>query len=236
MLIDEKHDHIDIKNKEITHNEQETESIPQHTQETNYSQPPPQSQSFPENTVIYKPSSTTTYENPEEDYEFTLDHAKKYQELIRYKPTKPKAKIEKVPQKYHIRIKFPNNYLLEIKFDNTNVKFGELVKKIDDNLTEDFKSNYNLKVSYPPFKKFNISFSLNQTFLLKLPEFDTNEKVLLIWETDKTGQYLVNDQAVDFGYLPEVQLEQNRRDLPDEQNKSKKLTKDKTPKWFKMNK
>lgn len=201
--------------------------------------------------IIYEPSDTKHYENPDEDYEFTANHAKLYQNSIRYKLPKKTGPVEKKEAIYKIRIKFPNNYILEIQINNTQ-KFGELIKKIDSHLTEDFKSNYNLKLSYPPFKKFEISFALNGEKLIDIAEFSS--QLLLIFESKipaKGTEYLNNQENhKKFSEMPEVQLEENRSSLPDEQSASRPTpqshtsstssttskTGNKTPRWLKLGK
>lgn len=210
----------------------------------------------PQDDIIYEPSNTKYYENPDEDYEFTVNHAKLYQNIIKYKPPKKSSPVEKLEGIYKIRIKFPNNYILEIQIHNTQ-KFGELIKKIDNHLTEDFKSNYNLKLSYPPFKKFEISFALNGQKLIDIEEF--SNQLLLIFESKipVTGnEYLANQEKFKkFNEMPEVQLEENRQNLPDldtstiskaksppqstsSSGSSSSGSKDgkKTPKWLKLGK
>lgn len=191
-----------------------------------------------EDIAIYKPSSTKIYENPDEDYEFTANHAKIYQQSIKYK--QPTRKAATIPESYHVRIRFPNKYLLEIRLPNTS-KFGELIKKIDENLTDSFKSNYILKLSYPPFTKISIDFTTNNKLLSDL-KFDG--KMILIWESEKSGDYLVESNVKDFDSLPEVRLENMRSNLPDEVVKVKQAKESSTgkpkdkkvPKWLKIGK
>lgn len=191
----------------------------------------------PEEISIYRPSSTKIYENPDEDYEFTANHAKIYQQSIKYK--QPTKKVASIPESYHIRIRFPNKYLLEIRLPNTS-KFGELIKKIDENLNDSFKSNYILKLSYPPFTKISIDFTTNNKLLSDL-KFDG--KMILIWESETSGDYLIESNVKDFSSLPEVKLENMRSDLPDEVIKVKqpkestgKAKDKKVPKWLKIGK
>lgn len=199
-----------------------------------------QSHIVDQNDTIYEPTRVEKYENPDSDYEFTVNHAKIYQNTIKYKP-KTSKKPMKIPQLYHLRIKFPNNYLLEFHL-NRGAKFGELVKKIDTHLLPNAQSNYGLKLSYPPFTKFPILFELNQKSLVDL---NIAEKEVLIWESTEE-KYLIMDNVKSFNSLPEVQLDQMRDDLPDPSphesdivggsSKPSAITKKGPPKWLKFGK
>lgn len=204
----------------------------------------PVSPPSPPHPTIYKPSPTHLYENPDQDYEFNMNHAMIYQNLVKYKTPKPKSAPVKTERLYTFRIKFPNGYILQTLLMNT-CKFGELVKEIDTHLTEKFISNYHLKLSFPPFKKFETSFSLNGTKLIDIPEFTS--QILLIFEPidGLTGNYLNDNQEIkDFNELPEIQLEETRDLLPDEIEErhqsfggsSSKSKKPNTPKWLKLGK
>ncbi|EGV62327.1 hypothetical protein PSN45_001053 [Yamadazyma tenuis] len=189
--------------------------------------------------VVYKPTSVHIYENPDEDYEFTAAHARIYQNLVKYKNPKRKAQTkQKLEAIYKFRIKFPNSYILEVHLSNT-CKFGELIKKIDTYVADDFKSNYILKLSYPPFKKYEISFALNGTPLAEIEEFDS--QILLIFEPNIPGTSFLNGSVneKEFSDMPEIQLEEHRHSLPEDDTSSKSKSSSggkKTPKWLKLGK
>lgn len=197
--------------------------------------------------VLYKPSRTQIYENPEEDYELTLNQAKLYQNIIKYNPRKKPNTKPKEPEVYRLRVKFPNNYILDIRLA-PDEKFGELIKRIDSHLTEPFKSNYQLKLSYPPFKPLSIGFVNNNKKLTDMDDVD--DKTLFIWTSEQAGQYLIDEISKDYNEMPGVKLELMRDELPDEEktnsytnSKSQSSLKDpkkksdkKVPKWLKLGK
>mmetsp|Transcript_4181 Transcript_4181/g.4599 ORF Transcript_4181/g.4599 Transcript_4181/m.4599 type:complete len:500 (-) Transcript_4181:157-1656(-) len=212
--------------------------------------------------TLYIPSQFSTYENPDDDYEMTVDQAQKYHKMIinsSKKPAAPKPKSK--PSKYSIRIKFPDRLMLQLEMSDPTVKLGQLLKKIDDYLVPEFQNNYNLKIGYPPFSKIPISLTHNNTPLEDSPFFQ-EEKIVLIWESlapHVNGPYIVeNDFASEnikrINELPEIKLETNRSNLPadpssrstvpsvpfsgNSQNseKSSANTSKKVPKWFKPNK
>ncbi|CAK9439527.1 uncharacterized protein LODBEIA_P36270 [Lodderomyces beijingensis] len=190
---------------------------------------------------LYVPSNEPqrAYENPDEDYHTTVHQLKTYQSTIRSSGQRPKKTASsKVPSKYLIRIKFPDGSILQINFleNIAEIKFGQLIKKIDELLLPRFIGNYNLKIGYPPFTKLQQSFALNNELLYKLPDFKA-EQVSLIWELSnydatssssfQKGPFL-NNGSTDLiikpsDELPERKLERHRGQLPgDESVKSKK--------------
>lgn len=212
--------------------------------------------------TLYIPSQFSTYENPDDDYEMTVDQAQKYHKMIinsSKKPAAPKPKSK--PSKYSIRIKFPDRLMLQLEMSDPTAKLGHLLKKIDEYLVPEFQNNYNLKIGYPPFSKIPISLTHNNTPLEDSPFFQ-DEKIVLIWEsltTHAKGPYIVeNDFAREnikrINELPEIKLETNRSNLPADpsprsavpsvpssgisQNaeKSSVNTSKKVPKWFKPTK
>ncbi|KAI5960262.1 hypothetical protein CANMA_004042 [Candida margitis] len=213
---------------------------------------------------LYMPSNkpSPAYQNPEEDYNMTVDQAKTYQNVIRNSAKRVKKTDVKKPAKYFIRVKFPDGAMLQINFlENAHeVKFGSLVKKLDELLIPEFINSYNLKIGYPPFTKLNQSFALNNEKLHNLDEFKS-EQVVLIWELSKEsnkthkGPFL-NNESKDLvikpsDELPAVKLEKHRSELPAGEKKtglfkSKPKSKDgedkddkkksKLPRWLKMKK
>lgn len=217
---------------------------------------------------LYVPSKTPqkSYNNPDEDYEVTLNQVKAYQNMIRNsgkrKPSKNKVPLS-LPKKYQIRIKFPDGTILQINFieNVSEVKFGQLIKKIDELLLPEFINEYNLKNGVPPFTTIDMNFTTNNEYLHKLPDFQ-QERIMLIWELQKKdlnvhGPYVKNSQLTikQSDELPERVLETHRGELPDDdqyrrhhhhhhtasQNNSSKPATDadkskesKVPKWFKM--
>ena len=217
---------------------------------------------------LYIPSETPqkSYNNPDEDYEVTLHQVKAYQNMIRNagqrKPFKNKVSMT-LPKKYQIRLKFPDGTILQINFieDVEQIKFGQLIKKIDELLLPDFINEYNLKNSVPPFTTLDMNFNINNEYLHKLPDFQ-QERIMLIWELQKKnlnihGPYVKNNQLTikKIDELPERILETHRGELPDDESHKKKLSqknsnkstanddnddnqkdskKSKVPKWFKM--
>lgn len=232
----------------------------------------PQQYTFQEEEIkdtpqLYIPSNKqqALYENPDEDYELTLNQAKTYQNMIRDSAKrKPKSKGDKpisLPNKYQIRIKFPDASILQINFiENVHeIKFGNLIKKIDELLLPKFINIYNLKHGHPPFKTIDMSYSNNNEYLYNLPDFQ-QERIMLIWELQKPdlnlkGPYIKNDNLniKQSEELPERVLERHRGELPSgtdnekrvntprsntttttTDNDSKSTKKPKVPKWFKM--
>ncbi|RCK54378.1 hypothetical protein Cantr_04579 [Candida viswanathii] len=211
---------------------------------------------------LYVPSKTPlkSYNNPDEDYEVTLNQVKAYQNMIRNSGRRksPKDKtVQALPKKYQIRVKFPDGTILQINFiENVEqVKFGNLIKKIDELLLPQFINGYNLKNSVPPFTTIDMNFTTNNEYLHKLPDFQ-EERIMLIWELQKKdlnvhGPYVKNSQLSikQSDQLPERVLESHRGELPDDEHHTKPQKKSeegqsdgdgksskkpKVPKWFKM--
>ncbi|KAI5952525.1 hypothetical protein KGF54_003392 [Candida jiufengensis] len=190
---------------------------------------------FQETPQLYIPSSTSNnsnqqqYQNPDEDYNMTVNQAKTYQNVIRASAKRTKPKDSKLPTKYLIRIKFPDGSILQLNFlENINsLKFGQFIKRIDDLLLPQFLNNYNLKLGYPPFTKLTQSFTTNNELLINLKEFQ-NEQIILIWENSlaSKGPFL-NNTSQDLiikakDELPERKLEKNRSLLPDDNHHKSK--------------
>ncbi|KAL6449922.1 hypothetical protein SBY92_002396 [Candida maltosa Xu316] len=201
------------------------------------------------------------YDNPDEDYEMTLHQAKAYQNAIRNSAKrKQKDKVTALPSKYQIRLKFPDATILQINFIEKvdQVKFGNLVRKIDDLLLPEFINIYNLKQGYPPFNTIDMSYANNNEFLHNLPDFQ-QERIVLIWELQKhdlnvKGPFVKNTAGLSVKQsedLPERVLERHRGELPDDEHKKKnssgitnqgnsekddgkKDKKSRVPKWLKM--
>lgn len=213
--------------------------------------------------TLYIPSSFSTYENPDDDYEVTVDQAQKYHKMILNSSKKSAAPRPKPkPSKYSIRIKFPDRLMLQLEVGDPSAKLGNLLKKIDEYLLPEFQNNYNLKIGYPPFSKIPMTLTHNNTSLADSPFFQ-DEKIVLIWEslTSHTkGPYIVesdfareNIKRIDE--LPEIKLETNRSNLPTDSKPLSKIppvpssgslshnsekpsvnVSKKVPKWFKPNK
>ncbi|CUM67782.1 uncharacterized protein PRCAT00005487001 [Priceomyces carsonii] len=205
---------------------------------------------------LFMPSETESqrYENPEVDYDMTINQAQLYQKLIRKSASASRSQAQRaVPKKFLIRVRFPDRSILQLNFpDSGTTKLGHLIKKIDESILPSFINSYNLKFSYPPFKKLTFSYTENQRKLIRMPEFQ-NERLMLIWETEmpSKGPYLVEDlvnTAKHSSDLPEVVLESHRGDLPEDKhsssvhntqslvshNSSKSQKTKGVPKWFKL--
>ncbi|CCE78089.1 Piso0_000702 [Millerozyma farinosa CBS 7064] len=205
--------------------------------------------------TIYIPSSFRTYENPDTDYNMTVDQAKKYHKSVVNSRMRPRSTTEKrKPTKYLIRIRFPDRNILQLNIADAHTSLGQLCKRIDEYLVPQYQRNYNLKIAYPPFSLIPLSLSTNSTPLQELPQFQ-DEKLTLIWEPleKAAGPFLerADVEIKESNRLPELVLEQNRNSLPDSsvshadaavptslQNASgnRSLTsssaKSKFPKWF----
>ncbi|KAK6461137.1 hypothetical protein DFJ63DRAFT_320522 [Scheffersomyces coipomensis] len=184
-----------------------------------------------ETSQLYVPDTTKSsnsnipnYENPEEDYEMTVNQAMTYQKIIQNSAIrKPSKVIKKRPSKYLIRIKFPDGKLLQINYltNIEEIKFGQLIKRIDTSLMGDYINHYNLKLSYPPFVKIDINFTTNNLKLIDMKEFES-EQVSLIWEVSdnnigSNGPYIDQSKINEIkqsSELPEVLLESHRKELP----------------------
>ncbi|ABN66163.1 predicted protein [Scheffersomyces stipitis CBS 6054] len=169
-------------------------------------------------------SNSALYENPDEDYEMTVSQAKTYQQLIQNSGKKRKAKQINKPVRLLIRVKFPDRSILQINFVNDvdTIKLGHLVKKIDGLLKPEYINHYNIKAGYPP-QTIPLNFENNNTFLVDIPDFQS-ERIVLIWELSdgapsKNGPFL-NEQLIEdvktSTDLPEVVLESHRGELPDD--------------------
>ena len=178
-----------------------------------------------------------TYENPDDDYNMTVTQAQTYHKLIQDYGKRKKKLVVPPPSKYLIRIKFPDRSILQINFvhEVDTIKFGQLIKKIDELLLPQYLNNYSLKFGYPPFARLEPSFKLNDTKLTEMPDFQS-ERIILIWETQSLdkGPFVKQEEMGEIkksNEMPEVVLESHRSELPDEKvtvQKDRKL-----PKWFK---
>lgn len=169
--------------------------------------------------TIYIPSSFTTYENPDTDYNMTVEQAKKYHKLVVNSRMRPKPFTEKrKPNKYLIRIRFPDRNILQLNIADARTSLGQLCKRIDDHLLPQYQRHYNLKIAHPPFSLIPLSLSTNPTPMQELPQFQ-DEKLTLIWEPleKASGPYLerADIEIKESNRLPELVLEQNRNSLPD---------------------
>ncbi|GEQ72914.1 hypothetical protein JCM33374_g6602 [Metschnikowia sp. JCM 33374] len=202
--------------------------------------------------TVYVPSgSTTTYENPDEDYELTSNQAEKYYKILKSMQGRPPAKkAARKPSKYTIRIRFPDRTLLDLHFEDPATRLGQVLKKLDSYLVEKYTNDYSLKNGHPPFEEISFGFGANNLALQDHPHFQ-QEKILLIWETHgpSKGPYIKEDlQRKDVNELPTVVLESHRGNLEadDDSKKSSKLGKSDSlqsdpkakprvkgmPKWF----
>ncbi|CAH2350820.1 hypothetical protein CLIB1423_02S05908 [[Candida] railenensis] len=233
--------------EEIEEEDDELESAVEHSVQVNTPQ-------------IFLPSDSASgiYDHSEETYEMTVAQAQTYHKILTdsMRPQKPKQRIHRIPETYFVRIKFPDLSTLQLTFsDGPTVKFGSLLKKLDEMLLPEFRNRYNLKFGYPPFTLIPFSFKTNDQFLheFKVSKNSNDafaERMLLIWELtdshsvggDHKGPY-INKQGNDVivttnNERPEIQLESHRGDLPDdkEEKKHKKDEGKKLPKWLKLNK
>lgn len=195
--------------------------------------------------TLYVPSTRSAiYENPDDDYNMTMNQAEKYYKIIKSMQGGPKvAKEVTKPQKYVIRIRFPDRSLLDLPIDDPSIKLGQLLKKIDGYVAEKFINTYKLKNGLPPFKEIAVGFSQNSVALVDHPDFQL-EKILLIWEpaiSNSKGPYLSEGIVTkDASQLPTLQLESHRGELEkDEVTAPKPIVKTDgkkkssgVPKWF----
>lgn len=195
--------------------------------------------------TLFKPSgSRTLYENPDEDYELSVAQAQKYHKLVSQLAMRRPSSTPSPPANYTIRIKFPNQSILQLFFADASVKLGALVKKLDLLVVPKYINHYNLKLGFPPFSTLSLSFDDNARPLSEIPGF-SGSKVTLIWElthfdADLSGPFLV-ENSIDVKnseQLPEVHLEGHRAELDDEApqplpSRSSTSTGKKVPKWFK---
>lgn len=269
--------HIDIPSQNNTSNESTMQSTPstqsiEKTISTISAEniEPDQPSNTPEeelDDLIYLPSSehiNHQYDHNDSAYELTVAQAQTYHNLITksMRPQKPKPRNVPItiPERYLVRIRFPDRTTLQLNLENgPTVKLGNLLKKLDDFLLPQHKNSFNLKFSYPPFTTIPISFLNNDKYLhqLKISKNSSDiftERTSLIWEStsaipgpfinQESGRVKQNSERV------EVQLENRRGDLPDEpkvsnelkvepnsgSSSNKKEVKKGVPKWLKFSK
>lgn len=204
-----------------------------------------------EDTVYIPQSRPQVYENPESDYILTVAQAEKYYGIIKsmQQNKKPQPKDHTVPGSYTIRVRFPDRALLDLHIENSSMKLGQLLKKLDGFVHERHINSYRLKNGVPPFEEIVVGFEENNKEL-KLHKHFQHERIMLIWEpTEKStkGPFLkldVNTRSLDE--MPTIQLESHRGQLEDETNQksrsssignnTEKSKKKGLPKWFKPNK
>ncbi|QEL62626.1 hypothetical protein CJJ09_004805 [Candidozyma auris] len=207
-----------------------------------------------QDTVFVPQGRSQHYENPDSDYNLTVAQAEKYYSIIKSMQTNKRQAPKDVipPSSYKIRIRFPDRALLDIRIDESSMKLGQLLKKVDGYVHERHINSYRLRNGVPPFEEIAVGFQENNKEL-KHHKFFQNERIMLIWEsTEKSakGPFLkstVNTRSIEE--MPTVQLETNRGQLADEEaekrrhsgseasasNKSEKK-KHGLPKWFKPGK
>lgn len=241
----------------VKHNEQtvETPAVPSNLATTNVSSTSMVSPSHPresfhvpeekEDTLYIPNERTALYENPEEDYNMTMGQAEKYLKIIKSMQGGPSTKKETmIPQKYVIRIRFPDRSLLDLPIEDASMKLGQLLKKVDGYVDERFINSYKLKNGLPPFKEIAIGFTENNLPLKSHPDFQ-QEKLVLIWEPavpKASGPFLKQGIASkDASELPTMLLETNRGKLekdvatvpaPLHTNTTTKKSTPGVPKWF----
>lgn len=175
--------------------------------------------------TLYVPSGRIEmYENPDDDYVLTANHAEKYLKMIRgmQKPTKKTSKQS--PNRYIIRLRFPDRKLLDLIMEDSTVPLGQLFKKLDSYVSPNFVNSYVLKNGSPPFETIQMSFSTNNVPLKEHPSFQ-QEKILLIWEPviSHPGPYLKEGlEQRDLKEMPTVALESNRQNLEDDSSSTRK--------------
>lgn len=198
-----------------------------------------------EDTVYLPQKSSKLYENPEDDYNMTMAQAETYYGIIKSMQKGRKIKKEsKKPSKYVIRVRFPDRSLLDLVVDDSSLKLGQLLKRLDGYLEERYINTYKIKNGHPPFTEVAVGFSENNTALSDHPDFQL-EKLLLIWETTtiSSGPYLKQGiHTKDLSELPVNVLESQRgqleeeieRGTPKQVNREQQPKKSKgLPKWFK---
>lgn len=210
-------------------------------------------QHFKEDTVYIPQNRSQHYENPDSDYNLTVAQAEKYYGIIKSMQQNKKHQPKDVapPKAYIIRVRFPDRALLDLQIEDSSMKFGQLLKKLDAFVHEQHINTYKLKNSVPPFEEISMGFDANNTELKHHKSFQ-DERILLIWEsTQKSakGPYLkldVNTRSIDD--MPTLQLETHRGQLGEEEEKrrkshsepsqgsSEKKKKNGMPKWFKPGK
>lgn len=186
-----------------------------------------------------------TYDNPDDDYNFTTRHAETYLKVIQGMQQPHKKIATQAPTRYTIRLRFPDRSLLDLVMEDSAVRLGQLFKKIDSYVHPKFINTYTLKNGAPPFEKIQLGFSHNNKLLKDHPLFQ-QEKLLLVWEPEANlpGPYLNGElKAKNIIEIPAAKLESSRQNLPDDnpnQRKSahSKIEKTKSekrsgmPKWF----
>lgn len=209
----------------------EADKIDTRAGQTGYVYEEPKLQNEPQ---LYVPStnSTTRYENPDEDYEMTVSQAKTYHNMIKNSMV-PKKKSSspdhtKAPTKYLVRIRFPDASILQINFLEgvSTIRFGQLIKKIDELILPQYIDLYELKLGYPPFTKLAQNFDTNNQLLCKMSDFQTSERITLVWQLTKNDLNIakgpfVKQQNIDIKTsddLPERVLDRNRGDLPEDED------------------
>lgn len=211
-------------------------------------------QHFKEDTVYIPLNRSQHYENPDNDYNLTVSQAEKYYGIIKSMQQNKKQQPKEVvpPKAYIIRVRFPDRALLDLQIEDSSMKLGQLLKKLDSFVHEKHINTYRLKNGVPPFEEIAMGFDANNKELKHHKSFQ-DERIMLIWEsTDKSakGPYLkldVNTRNIDD--LPTLQLESHRGQLGDEEEKRRKSIlelnqskqpekkkKNGLPKWFKPGK
>lgn len=165
--------------------------------------------------TLYKPSAYLRYENPDSDYDMTVDQARKYHKLIRdsSRPSRPKPK--QVPKRYSIRVKFPDRNILQLELENSQVTMNHFISKLNSHLIDN-TIPYTLRIGYPPFSKISLLLEEDEKAMLSWPEFQ-NEKLLLIWEPQISVKppYISTESLEDanikkFEDIPEVKLDSSQ--------------------------
>lgn len=178
-------------------------------------QPPKESED-----TLYNPSHhVEIYENPDDDYNVTTNHAEKYLRMLQARQ-KPQKKSEPVaPKRYTIRVRFPDQKLLDILLEDSSVALGQLFKRLDTYVRPEFINSYVLKSGSPPFTRIEMGFSQNNVPLLSHPQFQ-QERLLLVWEPAAkmvSGPYLNESlEAKDIEEMPSVAIETHRKNLIEE--------------------
>lgn len=211
-------------------------------------------QHYKEDTVYIPLNRSQHYENPDNDYNLTVAQAEKYYGIIKSMQQNKKQQPKDVtpPKAYIIRVRFPDRALLDLQIEDSSMKLGQLLKKLDSFVHEKHINTYRLKNGVPPFEEIAMGFDANNKELKHHKSFQ-DERIMLIWESsDKSlkGPYLkldVNTRNIDE--LPTLQLESHRGQLGDEEEKRRKSIlelnqsrqpekkkKNGLPKWFKPGK
>lgn len=232
-----------------SHTLKESESVSETPSEESF-----KVQHYKEDTVYIPKNRSQHYENPDSDYNLTVAQAEKYYGIIKSMQQNKKHQPKDIapPKAYIIRVRFPDRALLDLQIEDSSMKFGQLLKKLDSFVHEQHINTYKLKNSVPPFEEISMGFDANNTELKHHKSFQ-DERILLIWEsTQKSakGPFLkldVNTRSIDD--MPTLQLETHRGQLGDEEEKRRKShsepsqsnhpekkKKNGMPKWFKPGK